>query len=240
MSLEILGEGFDIHGGGDDLVFPHHENEIAQAVGAGHEFARHWLHAGMVNTKGEKMSKSLGNFVTLANVLDRFDPRAYRLLVLQTHYRKQMEFGETELADAEKALERSDALVRNARADNLPEVAAAEAAPFRDAMDDDFDTPAAVAYVFELVREANTARAEQRRDDAATLVATVVELAGVLGIDPKAEVPELDEEIAALVTERDEARARKDFATSDRIRDQLLARGIALEDTPNGTVWRRA
>jgi cysteinyl-tRNA synthetase len=240
MSLEILGEGFDIHGGGDDLVFPHHENEIAQAVGAGHEFARHWLHAGMVNTKGEKMSKSLGNFVTLAKVLDRFDPRAYRLLVLQTHYRKQMEFGETELADAEKALERIDALVRNARAENLPEVAAAEAAPFRAAMDDDFDTPAAVAYVFELVRDANTARAEQRRDDAATLVATVVELAGVLGINPKVEVPELDEEIAALVTERDEARARKDFATSDRIRDELLARGIALEDTPMGTVWRRA
>ncbi len=241
MSLEILGEGFDIHGGGDDLVFPHHENEIAQAVGAGHEFARHWLHAGMVNTKGEKMSKSLGNFVTLAKTCSIASTRArIRLLVLQTHYRKQMEFGETELADAEKALERIDALVRNARADNLPEVAAAEAAPFRDAMDDDFDTPAAVAYVFELVREANTARAEQRRDDAATLVATVVELAGVLGIDPKTEVPELDEEIAALVTERDEARARKDFATSDRIRDELLARGIALEDTPDGTVWRRA
>src|SRR4051794_25090442 len=97
MSLEILGDGFDIHGGGDDLVFPHHENEIAQAEGAGHQFARHWLHAGMVNTQGVKMSKSLGNFVTLQDVLDRFDPRAFRLLILQTHYRRQMEFGEKEL-----------------------------------------------------------------------------------------------------------------------------------------------
>ena len=115
MSLKILGDGFDIHGGGSDLVFPHHENEIAQAVGAGHEFARYWLHNGMVNVDGEKMSKSLGNFVTLGDVLDRYDPRAFRLLVLQTHYRRQMELGEKELADAEKAVERVDALMRRAR-----------------------------------------------------------------------------------------------------------------------------
>ncbi len=112
MSLKLLGDGFDIHGGGNDLVFPHHENEIAQAVGAGHTFARYWLHNGMLNVDGEKMSKSLDNFVTLGEILDRYDPRAFRLLVLQTHYRRQMEIGEKELSDAAKALDRLDALAR--------------------------------------------------------------------------------------------------------------------------------
>ena len=114
MSLEILGDGFDIHGGGDDLVFPHHENEIAQAEGAGHAFARHWIHSGMVMVGGEKMSKSLGNFVTLADALDRHGARAFRLLVLQTHYRKQIEMGDKELSDAAKAVDRIDALSRRA------------------------------------------------------------------------------------------------------------------------------
>ena len=176
MSLEILGDGFDIHGGGDDLVFPHHENEIAQAEGAGHPFARHWLHAGMVNTQGEKMSKSLGNFMTLQDVLDRFDPRAFRLLILQTHYRRQMEFGEKELADAEKAVERLDALVRKARRSDLPAAPAADTPEFRAAMDDDFDTPAAVAVVFDLVRRANTALDAGEAETASALVAAVWEL----------------------------------------------------------------
>ncbi len=110
MSLKILGDGFDIHGGGSDLVFPHHENEIAQALGAGHEFAHYWLHNGMLNVDGKKMSKSLGNFTTLVDVLEKYDPRAFRLLVLQTHYRKQMEVGDKELSDAEKAVGRLDAL----------------------------------------------------------------------------------------------------------------------------------
>ena len=120
MSLEILGEHFDLHGGGTDLEFPHHENEIAQAEGAGHPFARHWIHSAMVNVDGEKMSKSLGNFTTLADVLDRFDPRAFRLLVLQTHYRRQMEVGEKELSDAEKAVEKVDTLMRRVRRAELP------------------------------------------------------------------------------------------------------------------------
>ncbi|GIU86279.1 MAG: cysteine--tRNA ligase [Acidimicrobiia bacterium] len=238
MSLGILGDGFDIHGGGDDLVFPHHENEIAQAVGAGHRFARYWLHNGMVNVGGEKMSKSLGNFTVLTELLDRIDPRAFRLLVLQTHYRRQMEVGEKELTDAQKAVERLDALARRARVERLPGRPAADPAPFRDAMDDDFDTPAALAYVFDLVRRANTALDEGRRDDAAALVSAVRELTGVLGLELRDEEAP-DDEVAALVARRDEARARRDFAEADRIRDELRNRGVVLEDTPHGTVWRR-
>jgi cysteinyl-tRNA synthetase len=239
MSLEILGEQFDIHGGGDDLVFPHHENEIAQAEGAGHSFARHWLHSGMVNADGVKMSKSLGNFVTLQDVLDRFDPRAFRLLVLQTHYRRQMEFGEKELADAEKAVERLDSLVRRARRANLPRVEAADTTPFRDAMDDDFDTPAGVAILFDVVRRANAALQEERSDEAAALVAAVWDLATALGIEPHDDIPELDDEIAAKVAQRDEERARGNYAAADALRDELRTQGIQLEDTPTGTVWRR-
>src|SRR3954447_16972554 len=212
MSLKILGDGFDIHGGGSDLVFPHHENEIAQAVGAGHEFARYWLHNGMLNVDGQKMSKSLGNFVTLVDVLDQYDPRAFRLLALQTQYRRQMEIGEKELSDAEKAMGRLDALARRARADALPTVDVGDVAPFRDYMDDDFDTPAALAYVFELVRDANVALDEELRETAATAFATVQELAGVLGIELRADAPEADAEIDALVAAREAARQAKDWA----------------------------
>jgi cysteinyl-tRNA synthetase len=239
MSLQILGDGFDIHGGGDDLVFPHHENEIAQAVGAGHEFARHWLHSGMVNAQGVKMSKSLGNFVTLQDVLDRFDPRAFRLLVLQTHYRKQMEFGEKELSDAEKAVERLDTLVRRARRAELPNTAAADTTAFRAAMDDDFDTPAAVAALFELVRQANVALDEDHPEAASALVAAVWDVSGALGIEPHDDVEDLDDDISRLVTERDEARAAGDYARADVLRDELRAQGIVLEDTGGGTIWRR-
>jgi len=239
MSLELLGDGFDIHGGGSDLVFPHHENEIAQAVGAGHEFARYWLHNGMLNVNGEKMSKSLGNFTTLADVLEP-DPRAFRLLVLQTHYRRQMEIGDKELADAGKAVARLDALARRARVEGIGDGKAGEVAPFREVMDDDFDTPAALAFIFELVRDAHVALDTGDRDGAANLVATVRELAAALGIEIGGDEPEADAEIDALVAEREAARQRKDFSESDRIRDELAAQGVVIEDTPNGPVWRRA
>jgi cysteinyl-tRNA synthetase len=242
MSLEILGEGFDIHGGGDDLVFPHHENEIAQAEGAGHEFAHYWVHSGLVNVDGEKMSKSLGNFVTLGELLDRHDPRAFRLLVLQTHYRRQMEVGTKELADAEKAAERIDSLLRRAQLegvrDGTPDEGLRER--FRAAMDDDFDTPGAVALVFEVVRDANIALDDGRRDEAARLIPTAAELWQVLGLWWRDDEPEADAEIERLVRERDAARDRKEWATADSLRDQLRERGVVLEDTPHGTVWRRA
>jgi cysteinyl-tRNA synthetase len=239
MSLEILGDDFDLHGGGSDLEFPHHENEIAQAEGAGHRFARHWIHSGMVNVDGEKMSKSVGNFTTLEDVLDRYDPRAFRLLVLQTHYRRPMEVGEKELADAEKAVERVDTLMRRARRDELAAGDAGDTSAFRAAMDDDFDTPAALAGVFEMVRDANAALDDGRVDDAARLVGTVRELWSALGLWWLDDDEELDDEIATLVARRDEARERKDWSEADRLRDELKARGILLEDTPTGTVWRR-
>jgi cysteinyl-tRNA synthetase len=194
----------------------------------------------MLNVDGEKMSKSLGNFVTLGTVLERFDPRAFRLLVLQTHYRRQMELGEKELADAEKALDRVDGLMRRARRADLRRAEPGDVEAFRRAMDDDFDTPAAIAIVFDLVRDANAALDDDRTDDAATMVATVRELLTVLGLDWNDAVPDIDDKIADLVTARDDARDRKDWAEADRIRDELKERGIQLEDTAQGTVWRRA
>jgi cysteinyl-tRNA synthetase len=256
MSLEILGEGFDIHGGGDDLVFPHHENERAQAEGAGHAFARHWIHSGMVMVGREKMSKSLGNFTNLSDALDRHGPRAFRLLALQTHYRRQLEIGDKELSDAAKAVDRFDALFRRARVAGVSESSIGDVGGFRDAMDDDFDTPAALAFVFDLVRRANTALDAGDANTVATLLATVRELCGAFGLgltvygsatlvgggEFRAEgvvANDEDAEIDALVVARDEARARRDFAEADRIRDELKARGVTLEDGADGTTWHR-
>ena len=249
MSLDLLGEGFDIHGGGDDLAFPHHENERAQSEAAGHPFARHWIHSGMVLVGGEKMSKSLGNFTTLAEALDAHGPRAFRLAVLQSHYRKPMDLGPTELEAAKKGVERFEAMVRAADAAGV-DAADAPLAPefvakFRDAMDDDFNTPLAMGAVFEAVREANRALSAGDGARAASLIATVQELTGALGFDLTDDAPAGagdaagDAEIDQLVRERDEARAARDFGRADVLRDELTARGITLEDTPSGTVWRR-
>jgi cysteinyl-tRNA synthetase len=242
MALRILGPGFDIHGGGTDLVFPHHENEIAQAEGAGHEFSHYWMHNGMVNVAGEKMSKSTGNFTSLADAFERCDPRAFRLALLQTHYRRQMEVHDKELDDAQKAGERLDTLVRKARASGLTPGAVHpdDLAKFIEAVDDDFDTPAAVAVVFETARDANIAFDRGRSDEAVRLVGAVRAMCDALGIELYDDIPELDDEVAARVAAREEARANKDWAEADRIRDELLARGIVLEDTPSGTVWRPA
>ena len=174
MSLDILGEAFDIHGGGDDLAFPHHENERAEAVGAGKAFARYWVHNAMVNVDGEKMSKSLGNFTTLAELLDNYDPRALRLLVLQTHYRKTMEINGPALDQALRGLERLDALARR-----MPQVDArrcstpTRSAQFNDEVDDDLATPSGVAIIFETVRRANAAIDAGETEHAESLVATV-------------------------------------------------------------------
>jgi cysteinyl-tRNA synthetase len=241
MSLEILGEGFDIHGGGDDLVFPHHENERAQAEGAGHGFARHWVHSGMVMVGREKMSKSLGNFTNLSDALDRHGPRAFRLLALQTHYRKQLEMGDKELSDAGKAVDRIDALFR--RAAGVSEGVVGDLTTFRNAMDDDFDTPAALAFVFDLVRKANTALDAGDTAAVGDLLATVRELCRAFGleIDDGGGESEAgaDAEIDALVVAREEARARRDFAEADRLRDELKARGVTVEDGAGRTTWHR-
>src|SRR5262245_26629205 len=217
MSLDLLGEGFDLHGGGNDLVFPHHENERAQANAAGHEFARHWMHSGMVTIAGEKMAKSAGNFVTLRDALASYDARAIRLAMLQTNYARAVDLGPAELEAASSALARLDALVRRAEQSRIATDGPRDeaiVAEFRAAMDDDFNTPRALAVVFDANGAANRAIDEDDVDAASRLVTTVGALAGVLGIEIGV-AQSADADIDALVRERDEARAARDFARAD-------------------------
>jgi len=255
MSLDLLGEGFDLHGGGQDLKFPHHENERAQAVADGKVFARHWMHNGWVEVEGTKMSKSLGNFTTLPDLLSRCDARAYRLLVLRAHYRSPIEVTPETLADAEKALGRLDGLAR--RFDVAELLAQTEdgyvvegtppatgidppaSAAFRAHMDDDLDTPGALAGIFELVTAAHSAADAGDEDEGGRLAHTAAVLAAALGLSLRAADIEVDEESARLVAERDDARRARDFARADALRHELVARGWTVEDTPSGTAIRR-
>ena len=246
MSLDILGDGFDIHGGGNDLAFPHHTNERAEAIAAGRTFASYWVHNAMVNIGGEKMSKSLNNFTTVRELLDE-DPlngRAVRLVLLQTHYRKTLEINPKVMAVAREALKGIDAMVR--RADNAgidrtsTERDSESIERFKAAMDFDFGTPEAMATIFDLVRRANAA-IDADSSEATAPVLTAIELANALGlaVGQAAEAGEDDAEIDALVAERTTAKAEKDFKTADQIRDDLSARGITVEDTADGAIWYR-
>ena len=253
MSLDLLGDGFDLHGGGQDLAFPHHENERAQAVAEGRPFARHWVHNGWVEVDGTKMSKSLGNFTSLTDLLTRHDERAYRLLVLRAHYRSPLEVTAPTLADAEKALDRLDGLARRfglgdllaGRPGYVVEARDAGAADrgalaaFHTRMDDDMDTPGALAGVFELVTAAHSAADAGNEVDGRRLAGTAALILAALGVPLRAEQVEVDEESARLVAERDEARAARDFARADALRDELVALGWTVEDTPTGTAVRR-
>ena len=243
MSLDLLGEDFDLHTGGLDLVFPHHENERAQAMALGRRFARHWMHHGFVEVAGEKMSKSLGNFTTLVDLLDRTDGRAYRLLMLRSHYRSPIEVTPPTIADAQAGLERLDALARRFELRGPPSGSAAldlEAIErFTEAMDNDLDTPAAVAVIFELLRRANAAADAGESEQARCLAATVAELTGALGLELGQVGDEVDDESATLVERRNAARRARDFATADAVRDELTARGWVVEDGPDGTSIRR-
>jgi cysteinyl-tRNA synthetase len=253
MSLDLLGDGFDLHGGGRDLAFPHHENERAQAVAEGRAFAQHWVHNGWVEVDGTKMSKSLGNFTSLTDLLTRCDERAYRLLVLRAHYRSPVEVTAPTLADAEKALERLDGLARRfgigdllaeGRGYVVEDLDAADADPaalaaFHARMDDDMDTPGALAGVFELVTAANSAADAGDHAKAQRLAGTASLIVAALGVPLRGAVAEVDSESAQLVAERDEARGTKEFARADALRDELVARGWTVEDTPSGTSIRR-
>ena len=238
MSLELLGEGFDLHCGGMDLKFPHHENERAQAVALGKEFANHWMHNGfVVDAEGEKMSKSLGNVANLLDLMEHYDPRAYRMVLLQTHYRGPVRVGQDNIDAAVSALAGLDAFAARASSlgDAAPDGAVLDA--FRERMDDDLDTPAATALLFDTVRRTNAA-IDAGDSSAASLAASVHEICRAFGLVLKgaADVPD---EVAAKAQALDEARAAKDFARADALRAELQADGWIVETTKAGTSVRR-
>lgn len=249
MSTFCLGNHFDIHGGGHDLQFPHHENEIAQSEAAtGEKFVNVWMHNEFVRVNEEKMSKSLGNFFTIREILKDYAPEVVRYFIITSHYRSPLNYSDDSLENAKSGLTRFYTALRG-----LPVVAVDEArlAPYRErfqqAMDDDFNTPEAFAVLFELARDINRAR-EHSDASAATLAAVLRELGGVLGVlqqDPEvllrgeAETGLSDADIDALILRRNQARADKDWAEADRVRDTLQEHKVVLEDGAAGTTWRR-
>ncbi|BAN03800.1 cysteine--tRNA ligase [Ilumatobacter coccineus] len=240
MSLDLLGEGFDLHCGGQDLRFPHHENERAQAVALGKTFANHWMHNGfVVDAEGEKMSKSIGNVANLLDLIEHYDPRAYRLVLLQSHYRSPVTLGQSVIDSAVKALSGLDAFVARAAGVASAEPDAATIDAFRAAMDDDLDTPKAMSIVFDTVRAANSAIDSGDDAVAAPLVAAVLEITGALGLELSAGGDDVPAEISAKAAALDEARANKDYAAADALRDELQADGWTVETTKDGTTVRR-
>ncbi|HFD92394.1 MAG TPA: cysteine--tRNA ligase [Gammaproteobacteria bacterium] len=249
MSTCCLGPHFDIHGGGMDLMFPHHENEIAQSEAATgqHPFVNVWMHNGFVQIDEEKMSKSLGNFFTVREVLKAYDPEVVRYFILASHYRSPLNYSEANLEHARASLERFYTALRGLPPGAEAAVEAAYVQRFEAAMDDDFNTPEALAVLFDLARHLNQARADGEAEQAARLGATLKRLGGVLGILQRDAEDyfkgdgddEADAAIEVLIARRAAARANKDWAESDRIRDQLDEMGVVLEDGPEGTSWRR-
>ncbi|WP_318449345.1 cysteine--tRNA ligase [Photobacterium leiognathi] len=248
MNSAILGDHFDIHGGGSDLQFPHHENEIAQSCCAHDtQYVNTWMHSGMVMVDREKMSKSLGNFFTIRDVLNHYDPETVRYFLMSGHYRSQLNYSEENLKQARSALERLYTSLRGL--DRSVEAAGGEefVARFKEAMDDDFNTPEAYSVLFDMAREINRLKADDVAA-ASVLGARMRELADVLGLlsqEPETFLQggagEDDDvaEIEALIQQRLDARAAKDWAAADEARDKLMAMGIILEDGAQGTTWRR-
>jgi cysteinyl-tRNA synthetase len=231
MSLDRLGEGFDLHTGGMDLRFPHHENERAQAVALGRRFANHWMHHAFIELKGEKMSKSLGNVIDLVELIETYDPRAFRLLLLQSHYRSPMQVTSDTMRGAEEALARLDSFARRFAGDRDVEPDTDALARFRAHMDDDLDTPQGIAILFDLVRRANAG-------DDHHAAAAAFAICDAVGLELRSESGAIPEEILVKARERDAARAAKDWARADALRDELTAQGYAIEDSADGTLVR--
>lgn len=245
MNSKILGNNFDIHGGGSDLIFPHHENEIAQSCCAhDSKYVNYWMHSGMVMINDEKMSKSLGNFFTIRDVLKEYDAETIRFFLLSAQYRSALNYSQENLDNAKSSLARLYTALRDVKV-GKPQGGEDYVERFKTFMDDDFNTPGAISVLFELAKAVNTASG----DEASSLAGRLVELGSVLGLlyqDPvkylQGQTDGVDEDVAlieSLIEERKQARANKNFAAADEARNKLTAMGVVLEDGPNGTTWRR-
>ncbi len=247
MSMDALGNNFDIHGGGIDLKFPHHENEIAQSVCAtGEEFAKCWMHTGPLRIDKEKMSKSLHNFITIKEALKKFPSEAIRFFLISSHYRSPLNYSEEGVLEAKASLDRlyTSLIDLDLRKENHSDDADI-ISPFREAMEDDFNVPSALAALFEIAKSINLAKESGNNKEANVLGATLVHLSEPLGILQQ-NVEDYfrlgatlsNEEIQSMIDQRNKARDDKDFELSDKIRDSLLEQGIVLEDTDKGTIWK--
>ena len=258
MSMKYLGETFDIHAGGQDLIFPHHENEIAQSEGYTKKpFARYWLHNGFVTINQEKMSKSLGNFFTLREIFEKYDPRVVRLFLLSTHYRKPIDFSDDKLNKAKRGLERIENCLREVerkqdpsslcppasertKDEGIKEKIDSDRKRFEEAMDDDFNTAAALGVIFDLVSRINSWLEKEELPSVAKAAPELRDFCQVLGLSLESpQEVRLEEELMKLIKDREEARRKKDWARADTIRVKLREEGIILRDRPQGTTWRR-
>ena len=247
MSIDALGETFDIHGGGSDLKFPHHENEIAQSeCVTGKDFAKIWMHTGSLRIDKEKMSKSLGNFVTVKESLENHSPEVLRLFLISSHYRSPLNYSDESIEEAKSSLDRLYNSIEGLEYLSKESVRSEYSDKFHNAMQDDFNTPSAISVLFEIARQVNSLKKDNEIEEATKLASELYDLSSILGLlqqDPndyfRDGINISESQIQSLIDKRNKARAEKDFTLSDKIRDDLLEMGIALEDRNNETVWRK-